>query len=144
MMTTTHRIFRNCLVALPLVVLSAGALGGPEAAASVTVAGFVAVVNLAAFAWIGSGFVHSIASGDGGGIHGALVAVKLALTIPLYSLLFVAVGPLYTVVGSLAALGGIALTGLELAVLDAWSPPLATPDATSGGASVAARDVLES
>ncbi len=62
-MTTTPRIFRNCALSLPLMVLGAGGYGGLPAAAEIAIAGSVGVMNLAIAAWLGTRMVEFTASG---------------------------------------------------------------------------------
>lgn len=120
-MTTTHRIFRNCALALPLVVLGAGGLGGSQMAAQVAVAGAVGVLHLGLKAWLGTRMVELSASGDGGGLYGMLFALENLLIFPVFFGLMVLVGPLAAVVGFSIVFLATALTGLELAL--ASEPP---------------------
>lgn len=122
-MTTTPRLFRNCALALPLVVLTAGVLGGTLAAAEVAVAGSLAVLNLAALAWMGSGFVQEAAYG-GSGAYGSLLVAKTAVTIPLFGLLLTYVEPLNAVAGLCSPVLAVGLTGFELALVGEGEVPL--------------------
>lgn len=126
-MTTTPRIFRNCALALPLVVVGAGAIGGSKMGAEVAAAGALAVMNFGLLAWFGSGFVHGIAVGNGGGIYGPLVVLKMTLSLPLSFALMTLISPLSVVVGACSVVLAVALTGVELGVLgDAESRPSGT------------------
>jgi len=121
-MTTTPRIFRNCALTLPLMVLGAAAFGGSLVAAQVAVAGAVAVMNLSLMAWLGGRMVAHTASGDGGGIYGVLFVLKGTLILPAFLGLVVLVGPVSAVVGYCVIVLATALTGVELALVPEPTP----------------------
>lgn len=121
-MTTTPRIFRNCALSLPLVVLGAGVYGGSLVAAEVAVAGAVGVMNFALISWLGSRMVELTASGDGGGIYGVLFAAKSTLIFPAFLGLMVLVGPVTAVVGFCVVVLATLLTGIELAFVPEPTP----------------------
>lgn len=117
-MTTTPRIFRNCALALPLVVLGAGGLGGSQMAVHVALAAAVAVVNLGLKAWLGARMVDPTGAGA---MYAPLFALENMLVFPLFFGLMLLVGPLAAVVGFSVVFLATALTGIELAL--APEPP---------------------
>lgn len=121
-MTTTPRIFRNCALSLPLMVLGAGGYGGLPAAAEIAIAGSVGVMNLAIAAWLGTRMVEFTASGDGGGIYGLLFALKSTLVFPAFLGLMVLVGPVSAVVGFCVVVLATLVTGIELAFVPEPTP----------------------
>lgn len=110
-MTTPTTILRDSALVLPLLVGVGAWLDGLWGAVAVAVSGLVALLNLAALAFVVRRLVAATTAGRGAGGAVLLILGKMVVVLAVYWGLLMAFEPLSVAIGLISVIFGLAIRG---------------------------------
>lgn len=111
---TPRMILRDSALTLPVLVVVAGWVGGPQAAAVVSVSGALSLLNLVTFAWLTARLTRALEA-DRGAAMGLFLVLKTFVVIGAYLALATVLDPVWVGVGLAGSILGFGIAGLRLA-----------------------------